>query len=108
MILLREPAAKIFSQYVHLWAEARETLPFEEAFEKSLERRQAGFSTMFDYEAGGRYAEAVERYFELFGRDRVQVMLFEEMFGADDTEAARRGLEALPRHRASPRARRRG
>ena len=25
-------------------------------------RRARGFSTMFDYEAGGRYAEAVERY----------------------------------------------
>ena len=91
VILLREPAAKIFSQYVHLWAEGRETLPFEPAFEQSLERRQAGFSTMFDYEAGGRYAAAVERYFGVFGRDRVQVMLFEEMFGADDT--ARRQLE---------------
>ena len=91
MILLREPAAKIFSQYVHLWAEGRETLPFPEAFEKSLERRAAGFSTMFDYEAGGRYADAVARYLDLFGRDRVRVMLFEEMFGADDT--ARRALE---------------
>ncbi len=91
VILLREPAAKIFSQYVHLWAEGRETLPFAEAFEASLARREAGFSTMFDYEAGGRYAEAVGRYLDRFGRDRVQVVLFEEMF--DGGEAARRGLE---------------
>jgi len=91
VILLREPAAKIFSQYVHLWAEERETLPFGEAFEQSLARREAGFSTMFDYEAGGRYAEAVARYLDRFGRDRVKVMLFEEMFGTDG--GARRGLE---------------
>jgi len=91
VILLREPAAKIFSQYVHLWAEGREALPFGQAFEKSLERRAAGFSAMFDYEAGGRYAEAVERYLDLFGPDRVRVMLFEEMFGDDD--AKRRELE---------------
>ena len=32
VILLREPAAKIMSQYTHLWAEGRETLPFEAAF----------------------------------------------------------------------------
>jgi hypothetical protein len=96
VILLREPAAKIFSQYVHLWAEGRETLPFAEAFEKSLERRQAGFSTMFDYEAGGRYTEAVERYFSLFGRNRVKVMFFEETFGTGDTgEVARRTLEGF-------------
>jgi hypothetical protein len=90
VILLREPAAKIFSQYVHLWAEGRETLPFGEAFEASLARRRAGFSTMFDYEAGGRYAEAVGRYLDRFGRDRVKVLFFEEMFGTDET--ARQGL----------------
>ena len=79
VILLREPAAKIMSQYTHLWAEGRETLPFEDAFAASEARRAAGWSTMFDYEAGGRYAAAVERYLELFGRDRVMVALFEEL-----------------------------
>lgn len=91
VIMLREPAAKIFSQYTHLWSEGRETLPFEEAFAKSAERRAAGYSTMFDYEGGGAYADAVARYLHLFGRDRVRVVLFEEMFGADDT--ARKQLE---------------
>lgn len=84
VILLREPAAKVFSQYVHLWAEGRETLPFETAFAESAARRAAGWSTMFDYEAGGYYAEAVARYLELFGRDRVMVVLFEELVGPDD------------------------
>ncbi len=93
LILLREPAAKVFSQYTHLWGEGRETLPFEDVFDKSLERRAAGFSTMFDYDAGGRYADAVERYFTLFGRDRVMVQLFEELFGPE--EAARHDVEAF-------------
>jgi hypothetical protein len=88
VITLREPAAKVFSQYVHLWSEGRETLPFEAAFAASEARRAAGFSTMFDYEAGGRYAEAVERYFAAFGRDRVHVVLFEEL-------TAGQGLGAL-------------
>lgn len=85
VIMLREPASKIFSQYVHLWSEGRETLPFEAAFEKSAERRAAGYSKMFDYEGGGYYTAAVARYFNIFGRDRVQVVLFEEMFGVNDT-----------------------
>ncbi len=93
VILLREPASKIFSQYVHLWSAGRETLPFPEAYAKSPERRAAGFSTMFDYKAGGFYAEAVARYLDLFGREQVMVLLFEEMFGAED--AARRRLEAF-------------
>jgi hypothetical protein len=93
LILLREPAAKIMSQYTHLWSEGRETLPFEDAFARSEARRAEGYSTMFDYEAGGRYAEAVERYLGLFGRERVRIVLFEDLVGADP--AARRELEAF-------------
>ena len=42
VILLREPAAKVMSQYTHLWAEGRETLPFEAAFAASEDRRARG------------------------------------------------------------------
>ena len=93
IVTLREPAAKVFSQYVHLWSEGRETLPFAEAFAASEARRAAGFSTMFDYEAGGRYAVAVARYFAAFGRERVHVVLFEELTGA--APAALAGLAAF-------------
>jgi hypothetical protein len=79
IILLREPAAKVFSQYVHLWGEGREKLPFPDAYGRSAERRALGYSDMFDYEAGGFYAEAVARYLDFFGRDRVLVLLFEDM-----------------------------
>ena len=93
VILLRDPVAKVFSQYVHLWSGGHERLPFEQAFEQSAERRAAGYSPMWDYEAGGRYADAVARYLERFGRDRVRVELFEEFFAEDP--AARAGLEAF-------------
>lgn len=93
VILLREPAAKVFSQYVHLWTEGRETLPFEEALAASAARRAAGFSDMFDYEGGGIYAEHVARYLDLFGPDRVRVVLFEDM--VRDMAPVRAGLEAF-------------
>lgn len=89
VITLRDPASKIFSQYVHLWSQGRETLPFAEAFAASEARRAAGWSDMFDYEAGGRYAAALSRYLELFGSDRVLVLLFEEMTRDMDTARAR-------------------
>jgi hypothetical protein len=94
IVTLREPAAKVFSQYVHLWSRRRETLSFEEGFERSAERRNAGYSDMFDYEGGGRYADAVQCYFDVFGRDRVLVLLFEELVGAYDATARAR-LEAF-------------
>jgi hypothetical protein len=93
VILLREPAAKVFSQYVHLWSDGYEDLPFEEAWERSAERRAAGWSDMFDYAGGGYYADAVRRYLGLFGPDRVLVLMFEEMTGG--MEAARARLEAF-------------
>ncbi len=93
VVLLREPAAKVFSQYVHLWTEGRETLPFEAAFALSAERRAAGFSDMFDYEGGGRYAAHVARYLDLFGPDRVLVVLFEDM--VRDMAPVRARLEAF-------------
>ena len=93
VILVREPAAKVFSQYVHLWSQGRETLPFEEAFAASAERRAQGFSDMFDYEGGGRYAAAVARWLERFGPERVLVLLFEELTA--DMDAARARLEAF-------------
>ena len=93
VILLRDPVAKVFSQYVHLWSSGSETLAFAEAFAASAERRAAGYSPMWDYEAGGYYADAVARYLDRFGRDRVRVEIFEELFGADP--AAARGLEAF-------------
>lgn len=93
IILLREPAAKVFSQYVHLWAQGRETLPFEVAFAESAARRAVGFSDMFDYAGGGVYSVAVGRYLELFGAERVLVLLFEELTA--DMDAARARLEAF-------------
>ena len=93
VITLREPAAKVFSQYVHLWSQGRETLPFAEAFAASDDRRQAGYSDMFDYASGGSYAAGVARYLDLFGAERVLVLLFEELTG--DMDAARARLEAF-------------
>ena len=103
---MREPAAKVFSQYVHLWSEGRETLPFEAAFAASEERRAKGFSDMFDYEGGGYYAAAVARYLERFGPERVLVLLFEELTA--DMDAARGAARGLPRHGAAARSSCRG
>jgi hypothetical protein len=88
LILLRAPVSKVFSQYVHQWSDGYEELPFAEAWEKCPERMVSGWSGMFDYQNGGYYAADVKRYFDLFGRDRVLVLLFEEMTADMDTARA--------------------
>ena len=52
VILLREPAAKVMSQYTHLWSEGRETLPFEEAF--AQQRGPTGGGLVHDVRLRGR------------------------------------------------------
>jgi hypothetical protein len=89
VIMLREPAAKVFSQYVHMWSKGRETLPFDQALAANAERRAAGWSDMYDYEGGGRYADLVRAYLDAFGRDRVLVLLFEELIADFPAEKAR-------------------
>lgn len=93
VVMLREPAAKVFSQYAHLWSKGRETLPFAAALAATAERRAAGWSDMYDYEGGGRYADLVRAYLDVFGRERVLVLLFEELVDAFPAQRAR--LEAF-------------
>jgi hypothetical protein len=71
---LRDPVDRAFSHYLMHVREGLERLPFEKVFEEPA------------YIVGGLYAAQVERYFDLFGADRVKVLIFEEF--TRDTEAA--------------------
>lgn len=77
--VLREPVARLHSHY---WMNRQfhlEDLTLEEAIEAEPARRQAGFGYDWHYVAVGRYAEQLERYFTLFGRERVAVFLQEDL-----------------------------
>lgn len=76
--ILRNPVDKVFSQYVHLMGEGRETLSFEEALTAEESRRRAGFSDMWLYRQSGYYADAIAHFQEVLGRDRVMVILFDD------------------------------
>ncbi len=76
--LLRHPVDKVYSQYVHLIGEGRETLGFEDALAAEDSRRQAGYSDMWLYRASGFYADAIAHFQEVLGRDRVMVILFDD------------------------------
>jgi hypothetical protein len=67
--ILRDPVQRAFSHYRHVRRThpEQEPLPFEEAIQQ--EDR--------DYKSRGRYAEQLQRWFSLFGRDQVLVSSFE-------------------------------
>lgn len=78
IMVLREPVARAYSAYMHLIRDARETLTFEESLAAEEERKKNGFEPMWLYRDLGCYSEQVERYVDVFGAERVHVMLFDE------------------------------
>lgn len=79
IILLRNPVDRMFSQYMHLRRAAREELEFEDALAAEPRRDAAMWNDMFLYSRSPRAAEGVERYITLFGRERIKILLGEDL-----------------------------
>jgi hypothetical protein len=102
ILMLREPGEMLYSLYHQLRFDGNENLPsFEQALAAEEERRagrgisrQTYFPRSLVYRDTARYTEQVRRYFEVFGRDRVHVMVYDD-FAADPGAACRGALEFL-------------
>lgn len=99
IVILRDPVSRAMSHWWHWFRFGREELYFDEAIETDFERISAGedFSTpeqIAYYQAHlgadgrgpyrtyvdtGHYAIQLERYFELFPRDRFRILIMEEV-----------------------------
>jgi hypothetical protein len=120
IVLLRDPVARAYSHYQHQVRLGREPLSFEEAIDAEDERLQAeadrlergenfvsGAHQYFSYAARGRYAEQLERWFEVIPRERFFVVASETMFSSpDETYGRIAAFLGLSRHELSrfPRA----
>jgi len=80
IMILREPAERAYSAYMLLVRDGRETLSFEEGLSREAERRQQGYEPMWWYKELSLYSSQVQRYLEVFGRERVKVLLYEEFY----------------------------
>lgn len=87
IILLREPAEMLYSLYYQFRFDGNEQLPtFEEALAAEQERRagqsmtrQTYFRQGLVYHDAARYTEQVRRYFDVFGRERVHVIIYDDL-----------------------------
>jgi hypothetical protein len=86
-VMLRNPVDVMYAQHNQLIFNAMEPLTdFEEALGAEEDRRAGkrlppwpiNVENLF-YRHSVRFAEQLERYFEVFGRDRVHVMLFDDL-----------------------------
>jgi hypothetical protein len=80
IMILREPADRAYSSYMFLVRDNRETLGFAESLSQEEERKQKGFEPMWWYKELGLYYWQVKHYLEVFGTQRVKVLLYEELF----------------------------
>lgn len=83
IVSLREPVSRAYSHYWHQRRKGNEhTATFEDALEREHERRAAEdikLRVRHAYMARGFYLEQLEALTELYGRERVHVLLFEDL-----------------------------
>jgi hypothetical protein len=102
IIMLREPVSMLYALYSAFRADGNEHLPtFREALEAEDDRRagrQIGRRTYLAqglvYREVPRFAEQVQRYFDVFGRERVHVIIYDD-FNLDTSRAYYQALEFL-------------
>ena len=78
--VLRQPVDRAYSNFLHARRSDREPISdFEVVFNKEEERRIKNWSPLYDYKSKGYYAEQLERYFNLFPKENIKVLLFEDL-----------------------------
>jgi hypothetical protein len=102
IIMLRDPVESIYSQYYQFLYDGNEHLQsFEEALEAEDDRRANRRITRHTHFVQGllytetvRYTDQVRRYFKTFGRDRVHVIVYDDL-AADPAGTYRETLAFL-------------
>jgi hypothetical protein len=102
IIMLREPVAMMYSLFNQFRFDGNEQLPsFEKALAAEVDRsrghlitRRAYFVQGLAYRATAHYTEQVRRYFKVFGRERVHVIIYDD-FVADTARIYRETLNFL-------------
>jgi hypothetical protein len=86
LILLREPVEQMYSFHAVRRRNASEDLDFAAALDAEADRRAgrrlpklARNLKMYQYRAVASYTDQVARYFDVFGRDRVLLLIYEEL-----------------------------
>lgn len=113
IVILRDPVDRALSHYHHEVALGREPLTFEDALDREERRLDGELERMIRnpsyfsrawwdhaYVSRGRYAEQLERWLAVVPRERLHVVVTEEMLA--DTAAAYAGtldFLGLPHHR---------
>ncbi len=89
--ILRNPAERAYSSYLHLLRDGREpSHDFAEALRLEAGRISAGWEHIWHYQAMGFYYAQLRRYYDLFSRDQIKIIIFSDL--ATNERAVLKGL----------------
>ena len=77
-MILRNPAERAFSQYLHALGMGAIHKTFREQINDSLRARTSTFGILYPFLEFGLYYDQVKRYLERFPRERVRIYLYED------------------------------
>ena len=77
--VLRNPADRAYSNYLHLVRQQREPYTFTRALQDEPARIKNNWNEFWHYKSLGFYAEQVKRYYDMFGRSQVHIYLYEDL-----------------------------
>ena len=79
IIILRNPIFRAYSDYWHRVRTGVEDLSFDQALTKEKERIQSGARFELHYASYGLYYEKVKNYLDLFGKNNVLVLTYDDL-----------------------------
>jgi hypothetical protein len=78
IILLRDPIERAYSQYLRVIKYSGMKASFYDELMRDYKSQEKLYGTSQLYVEMGMYYEQVKRYFDIFGREKVKVIIFEE------------------------------
>ncbi|MEL6553959.1 MAG: sulfotransferase [Cyanobacteria bacterium J06621_11] len=79
IVSLRNPVDRAYASYMHNVRVGYEEDSFEASLKKEDRRIQDNWIYLWHYKQCGLYYQQLSRYFDTFGRDQIQVHLFEDL-----------------------------
>ncbi|CAN5645759.1 sulfotransferase [soil metagenome] len=78
--VLRHPAERAYSSYLHMVRDGREPLDdFGQALREEKARTQNNWAPIWHYKRAGFYSGQLARYFEEFDRQQIRIYLYEDL-----------------------------
>ena len=78
--VLRQPVERAYSNFLHAKRAGKEAEnEFSKAFELEEERKISNWSPLYHYKSKGFYFKQLQRYFKLFPKENIKILLFEDV-----------------------------